>query len=100
MDEKKEQLNASQLMDEIIAATFTRHTGMSNADFLKVLGCEEKPGEKFLREMEIEGAPDESAYVRGSIFTLICAAAREILRANNTLQLLNEEIKLVFNEEK
>lgn len=88
--DKNEKINPSRLMDEIIATTFTRHTGLNADDFLKEVGykpTDDKP------------APDESEYIRGSIFTLICVAAHEILRANNTIQLLNAEIKLIFNEE-
>lgn len=86
MDDKKEQLNPSQILDEIIALTFTRHARLDEKEFLAAIK-----------------APDgakENDYARKCIFTLLSAATREILKANDKITLINQTISLLSDNNK
>ena len=86
MDDLIEQLNPSQILDEIIALTFTRHARLDEKEFLAAIK-----------------APDgakENDYARKCIFTLLSAATREILKANDKITLINQTISLLSDNKK
>lgn len=81
MDKKeKKEVNPSKILDEIIALTFTRHARLTEDEFLK--------------EIQAPDGVDEAEWVRKSCFTLISAAMREILKANDKLNLINQTLCL------
>ena len=86
MDEKKEQLHPSKVLDEIIALTFTRHARLDEGEFLKTLNAP-------------EGA-EETEYTRKCLFTLLSAATREVLKANDKITLINQTISLLSGNNK
>lgn len=80
MDEKKEQVNPSKILDEIIALTFTRHAKLTD--------------EEFLKEIKAPDGVDETEWVRKVCFTLISAAMRELLKANDKITLINQTLSV------
>jgi len=75
---EKKEVNASKILDEIIALTFTRHAKLTDDEFLK--------------EIQAPDGVDETEWVRKSCFTLIAAAMREILKANDKITLINQTL--------
>lgn len=75
---EKKEVNASKILDEIIALTFTRHAKLTE--------------EEFLKEIQAPDGVDETEWVRKSCFTLIAAAMREILKANDKITLINQTL--------
>lgn len=76
----KKEIGASELLDEIIALTFTRHANLDEAEFIKALGITEPK--------------DEDTEVRNARFALISASTKELLRAINKLKLITQIIML------
>lgn len=82
----KQMIDADNILDKIIAATFTRHAGLSEEEFLKELG--------------IPDPQDEDSEVRKARFTLLLAITKEIFKARDRIKLMMHTLKLTDMEEK
>ena len=72
--------NASNLMDKLCTATFTRHANLSEEDFLKEIGKENQ---------------NEKQAVREATMSLIVGCTKELMVANRRLELLIQNQKLL-----
>lgn len=82
----REMIDADAILDKIVALTFTRHAKLSEEDFLKEIKAQ-------------EGDSEEIAILK-SKFALISACTRELLRANDTLRMLNATLNISFGDNK
>ena len=79
--EEQKLTTPSEVVDKIIALTFTRHANCTEEEFIKALGIENSRGE------DIE--------VIRSRFALISAITKEFLIMQNKIGLLTELFKII-----
>lgn len=84
--QEKEMINANLLLDKIIGATFTRHASLSE--------------EEFLKEIQASEGDSEDVAVIKARYTLINSCTRELLKANDTIKMINATLNLCFDEKK
>lgn len=85
MEEKnsfKSDVNAGEILDKIIALTFTRHANLSEEEFMEKIGVSDSRGE------DVE--------VRNARYALISACTREILKTTDKIELLKQVIMLAL----
>lgn len=78
-------IDASNILDRIIALTFTRHANLYREDFLKEIGAEPNA--------------DEDETVIKARFSLINASTKELLKANDKIKLITQTLELAIKGE-
>lgn len=86
-EERANDHEADNLLNYIIASTFTRHSKLSEEEFLKEIGFEKS------------GKTEDEA-IRIAIFNVLVATTNELLRAKNSLKLAHGLMKTCLIDEK
>lgn len=80
----KNTVQPSQVLNEILALTFTRHARLSSDDFLK--------------EIKAPEGVTEQEWTRKVLFTLLSAVTKEVLRANEKITIIDQTIQVATKE--
>ena len=95
MEEKKKKTaeehakdhDADNLLNCIISSTFSRHSKLSEEEFLKEIGF-------------AETGKTEAEAVRISIFNVLTATTNELLKARNSIKMVHSLMKTCLIDEK
>lgn len=84
MDEEKKTTTPSEVVDKIVALTYTRHAGLPYAEFAEKTG--------------LDAEKEEAQAVREGKFKLLRAITKELFQTINKVNGIDEILKLYCDE--
>lgn len=85
-EKKTEKASADALMEYLIASTYSRHSNLSEEEFLKEIGYQDS------------GFSEDKA-IKASLFNLMVETTKELIRAKGEVVMLNGTLRLLFADD-